>query len=954
MAVGDIPESIYRNTLDLNRFSTGTARKLVKQYDRIINEAIDQLAVIERMPRAKQPKYKADRLRSLIKQLQKSLNGWSNKSAASMVKDLDGIARLQGEFAQLQLEKALPAGARSAVNPLNITKGYAESVVNSNPIDLNASLLTDDLQAKVKGLPEKFSLTSKQGTLVNLPNGQSLSQSFRGLAAKQAELFGRTVRDGMLTGEPTSQLARRLRDQLIFEDGKPFKPNQVTNLVRTSVQQVSNDAAQAVYANNQDITKEYRWVATLDSRTAPECQVLDQQKFKYGQGPQPPQHFGCRCRTVAVIDYGDDWQPKIGKRASEFGSVPRGTTYGKFLKDQSASYKAKVLGKNKVKYFNSLAKKYGPDQALKKMVRVDGQSKTLKQLQKTYGKTPSVVPKPRPKKKVVAKPTPPPVVIKEQAGAKDSWHKFSNSPLDDLDGPNAKTVWTPERQKLHDEIVTKHLKGGIAKEKPTFFLTGGGPAAGKGGIVKMFGKGKGRIDVDSDEIKKLLPEYNEMIKKGGKIADNAARFVHEESSYLSKRICAEASKQRFDVLLDGTGDGSIESLTKKVMKYKSQGYKVRAKYVTADIDTALQRNLSRFEKTGRRVPGAFVVDTHQKVSQILPDAVNKGLFDEWELYDSNTPGKLIKIAGLDSNKKLKIISKSRYNSFLQKAKPYDSPIQLDFDAEKAYKKVSAYKVYDKNYLGGGEFGSAFKIGGKPPGIVKEGRIGEYEVIALQKLDKTGVAPRYFGSSYSGKLQIDDTADFVRSRKGIIGMSRAKGKTLDSILDSQAYDNWSFDMQEKKRKEMLESYISARKKMHMKGIAHNDAHEGNFMYDFKSKKGTLIDFGLAQDNPKAALKEAIGMVTGNDSSGSDIMYDLLDARPHKGMIGDKYTGMIGRYEQNVKRVAEKLDNMGFDVVDDWGSWMSNNDIDIYMETPDGSLKLTDSDALSLLEEIYSGV
>tara|TARA_R100001082_G_scaffold72177_1_gene41281 strand:+ start:3121 stop:5565 length:2445 start_codon:yes stop_codon:yes gene_type:complete len=389
MAVGDIPESIYRNTLDLNRFSTGTARKLVRAYDRIINDAIDQLAKIERMPRAKQPKYKADRLRSLIKQLQQSLNSWSHKSAASMIKDLDGIARLQGEFAELQLAKALPIGTESVINPLNITKGYAESVVNSNPIDLNASLLSDDLKAKVKGLPEKFSLTSKQGSLVNLPNGQSLSQSFRGLAAKQAELFGRTVRDGMLTGEPTPQIARRLRDQLIFEDGKPYKPNQVTNLVRTSVQQVSNDAAQAVYANNQDITKEYRWVATLDSRTAPECQILDQQKFKYGQGPQPPQHFGCRCRTVAVIDYGDDWQPKIGKRASEFGSVPRGTSYGKFLKDQSASYKAKVLGKNKVKYFNALTKKYGPDQALKKMVRTDGQSKTLKQLQKTYGKQPN-------------------------------------------------------------------------------------------------------------------------------------------------------------------------------------------------------------------------------------------------------------------------------------------------------------------------------------------------------------------------------------------------------------------------------------------------------------------------------------------------------------------------------------------------------------------------------------
>ena len=574
MAVGDIPESIYRNTLDLNRFSTGTARKLVRAYDRIINDAIDQLAKIERMPRAKQPKYKADRLRSLIKQLQQSLNSWSHKSAASMIKDLDGIARLQGEFAELQLAKALPVGVESVINPLNITKGYAESVVNSNPIDLNASLLSDDLKAKVKGLPEKFSLTSKQGSLVNLPNGQSLSQSFRGLAAKQAELFGRTVRDGMLTGEPTPQIARRLRDQLIFEDGKPYKPNQVTNLVRTSVQQVSNDAAQAVYANNQDITKEYRWVATLDSRTAPECQVLDQQKFKYGQGPQPPQHFGCRCRTVAVIDYGDDWQPKIGKRASEFGSVPRGTSYGKFLKDQSASYKAKVLGKNKVKYFNALTKKYGPDQALKKMVRTDGQSKTLKQLQKTYGKQPN-----KTIKKSIPKKTKLVTDKDKKLAAEIAELEKQNAALLKKIGVDPKSVSTLSKQITKDQ--TKVDWDAVSKSKKT-----------KEALEKS---------------KKLSEEISQMGKKPKpkpKIKKPSAALIKKEGQYMT--AAQKAGKQKYvpltpaqkklidDSVAEKLGiEKKYDLLTKKVASIKN-----REEYIkqSRENEAKIRKLKSEFKK----------------------------------------------------------------------------------------------------------------------------------------------------------------------------------------------------------------------------------------------------------------------------------------------------------------------------------------------------------------------
>ena len=400
--MADTPEAYYRNALDLNRFGNGVQKKLRDSYNRIIVDSVEKLSRINEMPLETRPKYKAARLKALLKQTTESLARWSGKSEKTVIKELQGLAKVQVDFAVNQLEAALPAGIKSSVNSVEVSASYAESVVTKKATDLNASLLSDDLEAKVKGVQQKFSLTAKKGSQITLPNGEVLTKAFRGLASKQADLFGRNIRDGLLSGETTQQMARRLYGVLKFEGGGKATNNQISTLVKTSVQSVSNQAAQTVYEANQDITKEYRWIATLDSRTAPECQILDQTTHKYGQGPEPPQHFGCRCRTTAVLDYKglgvDPPKYKYAKRSGENGSVPMGTSYGKWLSQQSASYKAKTLGQSKVKYFNALSKKYGPDEALKKLVREDGSSKTLKQLQKTYTKTPS--------KKLAAKTTP--------------------------------------------------------------------------------------------------------------------------------------------------------------------------------------------------------------------------------------------------------------------------------------------------------------------------------------------------------------------------------------------------------------------------------------------------------------------------------------------------------------------------------------------------------------------
>lgn len=237
------------------------------------------------------------------------------------------------------------------------------------------------------------------------------------------------------------------------------------------------------------------------------------------------------------------------------------------------------------------------------------------------------------------------------------------------------TRWSLERQALHQKIVDDFLSTGVKVKNPTFTMSGGGPASGKGyllsemGYVDSAGKPqKGTVVIDSDEIKKRLPEYQNMLKQGGKASQKAAGFVHEESSYLAKRIMEEASKRSFNVVLDGTGDNGIKSLAKKVDAMRAKGYKVEAKYVSADVETAAQRNWDRYTKTGRLPPEWMLRNVHSDVSRTLPEAVKQNLFDKVELYDTNASRQLRPVLTAVKGQTPKIHNKQLYDDFLEKGK----------------------------------------------------------------------------------------------------------------------------------------------------------------------------------------------------------------------------------------------------------------------------------------------
>ena len=391
------PEALYRNAIDLNRYSNSVGRRIINAYNDIIIDAVNQLRTIDELAAP----VKAARLRAILAQLKESLATWSGDATELTAAELQGIAQLQSEFVTDQLARALPVGARDAVRTVEISPQFAQSVVTTDPTQINVVALSDDLFAAVQGAPQTFALTAAQGATITLPNGEVVAKAFRGIAVDQAERFNQVVRQGLLTGEPTPEIAKRLIGNLQFGErarnvrqliaaggqATAVADNQIMALVRTSVNQVSNSASQQVYEANQDITKKYRYVATLDTRTSSICRALDGREFEYGKGPMPPQHFNCRSTTVPVIDYkelGFDPPPQ-GRRAAAGGQVPVDKTYGQWLADQDLPTKAKALGAGKVAYFDKLSKKYGPTNAIAKLVRDDGSELTLNQLRARYG-----------------------------------------------------------------------------------------------------------------------------------------------------------------------------------------------------------------------------------------------------------------------------------------------------------------------------------------------------------------------------------------------------------------------------------------------------------------------------------------------------------------------------------------------------------------------------------------
>ena len=387
-----IPESFYRQSIDLNRYSNRISREIVTNYNDVILDLTYKLATIDEV---NNPATVA-RIRSMLAQFKESLENWSVEGTAYMTDQLQSLAVFQTEFVANELQKVLPRGAVN-VNTVQVSEDFARSLIYTDPTRINVFTLRT-LESQVQ---RTFSLTAAKGSVITLPSGEVVEKAFRGIASTQADFISRQIRVGVTECESMAKIAKRLRGKLQFGSnqemtaraqalaggsGMKLANNQVRTIVRTSVNQVQTMANQAVYSANQDVTKKYEYVATLDARTSAICGSLDGKTFKYGEGPMPPQHFNCRSTTVPIIDDEDLRKKFPDTRPSEKGRVPQNESYPNWLK-KNPDMQTEALG-NKKPFFNYLINKKNksPREALRQILRDDGTELSLKDLIKKYPK----------------------------------------------------------------------------------------------------------------------------------------------------------------------------------------------------------------------------------------------------------------------------------------------------------------------------------------------------------------------------------------------------------------------------------------------------------------------------------------------------------------------------------------------------------------------------------------
>lgn len=269
------------------------------------------------------------------------------------------------------------------------------------------------------------------------------------------------------------------------------------------------------------------------------------------------------------------------------------------------------------------------------------------------------------------------VKVDIDAGQKRAWQS-GNGPLGEKDEswkghfdkhPDEGGAPSKERKEaVHDPIVDKfsnHVKPVAPGQPKIAILTMGGPASGKSTALADIDK-SGFVEAEPDAVKSMLPDFragtggDDPSNPKNKTYEGAAMQVHEESSYIAKRIRDKAIVDGKNVIIDGTGKNA-DAYVGIIKELKEKGYKVSVRMTNIPTDVALKRNAKRAQKNGRLVPPRFVKDAYVKIPRNTWSVAT--VADDFELHDTNREqGSNTKVYSTDAGKQT-VHDSAFYNAY---------------------------------------------------------------------------------------------------------------------------------------------------------------------------------------------------------------------------------------------------------------------------------------------------
>lgn len=184
------------------------------------------------------------------------------------------------------------------------------------------------------------------------------------------------------------------------------------------------------------------------------------------------------------------------------------------------------------------------------------------------------------------------------------------------------------------------LTGEIRREKRLDIVIGL-PASGKSSaLVEPISEMYHSRIIDSDEAKKLLPEYNDGWGAG---------IVHKESQLIADMQFKAAVRNGENITYPRVG-GDCDELTDIIAAVKKQGYSIYIHFNELDRNKALGRMINRFLETGRYIKPELVTKYGNGISATYETLKNRSeLVDGFSKWNNDVPlgcrPKLIEYSG---------------------------------------------------------------------------------------------------------------------------------------------------------------------------------------------------------------------------------------------------------------------------------------------------------------------